>query len=252
MYMLNISRKHTLVIVIILLAFFHCTTVYSQSTKSKPRMSLDYFDDAENSRTLVASVFIIKDRQRVPVDQGYVYFYTGDIAEENLIDSVDVDANGEAHYLFPDNYKFPIDEERTVSFTAEFGGNRSFEEKSAQVDVKEVFMELFLSELNSKKTVRVRGYEMGNHNEMIPIEDANVKFYVPRLFNDQLIGRGSFEGGKSQIEFPENIAGDTIGNISIIARIEDHDFYGNVERKVSNFRWGTNKPIDEDKSLMTI
>jgi hypothetical protein len=106
--------------------------------------------------------------------------------------------------------------------------------------------------MNLEKTVSVRGYEIGNDEEMIPVQDADVYFYVPRLFSDQIIGESEIVDGQSYIIFPENIAGDTIGNISIIARIEDHDEYGNVERKVSNFRWGTTAPIEDDKSLMTI
>ena len=230
------------------------TASFSQSTKNKLkiRMSLEYYDNSDNSRTLNATLYVVKDRQRVPVANEKVYFYVGDISDNNILVSIITDANGLSQYVFPEDYKFPIDEERKVSFTAQFNGNKSFAKKSAKIDVKEIFMELFLSEINSAKTVSVRGYEIGNDNEMVPIEDADVLFYVPRFFNDQIIGEGEFIEGKSQIEFPENIAGDTIGNISIIARIEDHDLYGNVERKVANFRWGTTAPIEEDKSLMTI
>ena len=230
------------------------TASFSQNTKNKLkiRMSLDYYNNSDNSRTLNATLYVVKDRQRVPVVNEKVYFYLGDISDNNILISIITDANGLAQYVFPEDYKFPIDEERKVSFTAQFNGNKSFAKKSAKIDVKEIFMELFLSEINSAKTVSVRGYEIGNDNEMVPIEDADVLFYVPRFFNDQNIGESEFVEGKSQIEFPENIAGDTIGNISIIARIEDHDLYGNVERKVANFRWGTTAPIEEDKSLMTI
>ncbi len=242
------------VIPLMALTVLFSTTSFSQSTKNKLkiRMSLDYYNNSDNSRTLNATLYVVKDRQRVPVVNEKVYFYVGDISDNNILASIITDANGLSQYVFPEDYKFPIDEERKVSFIAQFNGNKSFAKKSAKIDVKEIFMELFLSEINSAKTVSVRGYEIGNDNEMVPIEDADVLFYVPRFFNDQIIGEGEFIEGKSQIEFPENIAGDTIGNISIIARIEDHDLYGNVERKVSNFRWGTTAPIEEDKSLMTI
>ena len=243
-----------LVIPLTVIAVLFNTAIFSQSTKNKLkiRMSLDYYNNSDNSRTLNATLYIVKDRQRVPVANEKVYFYVGDISDNNILVSIITDANGLSQYVFPEDYKFPIDEERKVSFTAQFNGNKSFAKKSAKIDVKEIFMELFLSEINSAKTVSVRGYELGDDNEMVPIEDADVLFYVPRFFNDQNIGESEFVEGKSQIEFPENIAGDTIGNISIIARIEDHDLYGNVERKVANFRWGTTAPIEEDKSLMTI
>lgn len=230
------------------------TASFSQSTKNKlkTRMSLEYYNPSDNSRTLNATLYVVKDRQRVPIVNEKVIFFVGDISDDNILGSIVTDANGLAQYVFPQDYKFPIDEDRSVSYTAQFKGNNSFVKKSAQINVKEIFMELFLSEINSEKTVSVRAYELGNDNEMVPIEDADVIFYVPRFFSDQIIGEGEFNEGKSQIKFPEYIAGDTIGNITIIARIEEHDMYGNVERQVANFRWGTTAPIEEDKSLMTI
>lgn len=247
-------NKFKLVLTLMVLALSFSTSLFAQSSKSKlkTRMSLDYYNSSDNLRTLSASVYVVKDRQRVPAANEKVYFYVGEISDNNILDSIYTDADGRSQYVFPNDYKFPIDEERKVSFTAQFNGNKSFAKKSAQVDVIEIFMELFLSEINSEKTVSVRGYELGEDNEMVPIEDADVSFFVPRLFSDQIIGKSEFIEGKSQIEFPENIAGDTIGNISIIARIEDHNMYGNIERKVANFRWGTTAPIEEDKSLMTI
>ncbi len=236
------------------LALLCSTTSFSQSAKSKlkTRMSLDYYNPPDNSRTLNASIYVVKDRQKAPIVNEKVSFFVGDISDNNLLGSIITDADGLAQYIFSEDYKFPIDEERLVSFSAQFNGNKAFVKKSAQINIKEIFMELFLSEINSEKTVSVRAYELGNDNEMVPVEDADVLFYVPRLFSDQIIGESELIEGKSQIEFPESIAGDTIGNITILARIEEHDMYGNVERKVANFRWGTTAPIEEDKSLMTI
>jgi len=240
---------HLMVLIMLL-----STASFSQSTKNKlkTRMSLNYYNQSDNSRILNASIYVVKNRQKVPIVNEKVDFFIGDVSDSNILGSMITDANGLAQYVFPEDFKFPIDEERLVSYTAEFKGNSSFVKKSAQIDLKEIFMELFLSEINSEKTISVRAYELGNDNEMVPVEDADVLFYVPRLFSDQIIGESEFIEGKSQIEFPESIAGDTIGNITILARIEEHDMYGNVERKVANFRWGTTAPIEEDKSLMTI
>lgn len=251
---LAILNRLTWTLPLFILTFLINTASLSQSTRNKlkTRMSLTYYNGSDNSRSLNANIYAVKDRERVPAVNEKVYFFVGDIADNNILDSIITDADGLSQYVFPDDYKFPIDEERKVSYSAQFNGNKSFVKKSAQINVKEIFMELFLSEINSEKTVSVRGYELGIDGEMVPIENADVSFYIPRLFNDQIIGESEFNEGKSRIEFPENIAGDTIGNISIIARIEDHDMYGNVERKVANFRWGTNAPIEEDKSLMTI
>lgn len=215
-------------------------------------MSLDYYNNSVDSRTLDATIFVVEEGERIPVTNEYIYFYQGDISEENLLDSIKTDENGLAQFVFGRNYKFPFNEEREVQYSAEFRGNKTYRERDGDINLKVVDMELFLSEVDSVKMICVRGYELGQSDTMLPIQDTEVSFFVPRLFSDQLIGKAELKDGKAQIEFPEDIAGDTIGNISLIGRIVDHDYYGNVERRVTNFRWGTNTPIKEDQSLMTI
>lgn len=242
-------------IFILLFLTCHCD-VLAQNTKktkkTKVRMSLDYYNNMDKSRALVSSLYYIEDRVRIPVVNEMVVFYQGDITENIVIDSMLTDENGEAKLIFDEGSRFNVDEERLYHISAQYKGNKSFSDAKSDISIKDITMELLLSEINSIKTVSVRAYELGNGKEILPVEDASVNFYVPRLFSDQLIGEGSFSDGKCSIEFPENIAGDTIGNISIIARIEDHDNYGNVERQIKDFRWGSTQPIEEDKSLMTI
>ena len=247
----------TRLISIVILFFLTChCDVLAQNTKTtkktKVRMSLDYYNNADKSRSLVSSLYFIEDRVRNPVVNEMVVFYLGDISENMVIDSLLTDENGEARLIFEDGSRFTVDEDRLYHISAQYNGNRSFTATKSDISIKEITMELLLSEINSIKTVSVRAYELGNEKDIVPVEDARVNFYVPRLFSDQIIGKGSFSDGKCSIEFPENIAGDTIGNISIIARIEDHDNYGNVERQIKDFRWGSTQPIEEHKSLMTI
>jgi len=240
--------------IIILLFFVVEIKTFSQNTKSKTRvrMSLDFYNNVDHSRSLDATLYYIENRVRKPVINELIVFYLGEISDNILIDSLLTDNNGVAQLSFGENLTFDVDEERSVQITADFKGNKTVTSAKSSISITDVFMELFISEIELTKMVSVRAYEMGNNKEMFPVEEAKVNFYVPRLFGDQLVGDGNINDGKCSIEFPENIAGDTIGNISIIARIEDHDDYGNVERQLQDFRWGATQPIEEDKSLMTI
>ena len=249
-------RSTKLFSIVILLFLIGQTDVLAQNTKkikkTKVRMSLDYYNNMDKSRILVSTLYFIEDRVRNPVVNEMVVFYSGDISENIVIDSLLTDENGEAKLIFEEGSRLTVDEDRLCHIVAQYNGNKSFTAAKSDVSLKEITMELLLSEINSTKTVSVRAYELGNDKEIVPVEDADVNFYVPRLFSNQLIGEGSFSDGKCSIEFPDDIAGDTIGNISIIAKIEDHDNYGNVERQIQDFRWGSTQPIEEDKSLMTI
>ena len=220
--------------------------------KLKTRMNLDYYNNSNKTKSLKATVYAIKDRIRNFPENEMVYFYYGERSEENILDSATTDNNGIAQLDFPEDYQFLTGEDGSVSISAYFDGNDNFTERSTDINFIDLDVELMLTEIEGSKTIEVRAYEKRNNDERLPVKMATISFYVPRYFNDQKIGESEFNMGKSSLKFPENIAGDTIGNVSIIARIEDHSDYGNVERSITNFRWGTTQPIQEDKSLMTI
>jgi len=249
-----LGKINQLQIIILLMLVCHAGAFSQNNSKEKKirvRMNLTY-QNAEKSKSLTASLYYIEDRVRNPVINEMVTFYLGDISENIVLDSLSTDENGEATLLFEEDPKFTVDEDRLFHISVNFNGNKIYSGVSSDISIKDITMELFLSEINSAKMISVRAYELGNNKEIVPVEDADVNFYVPRLFSNQLIGEGNISEGKCSIEFPENLAGDTIGNISLIARIEGHKFYGNVERQIKDFRWGTTQPIEEDKSLMTI
>ena len=48
---------------------------------------------------------------------------------------------------------------------------------------------------------------------------------------------GSLEDGEFLFEFPNDVPGDAYGDLSVIARITEHDDYGTVETR-QKVRWG--------------
>jgi len=72
-----------------------------------------------------------------------------------------------------------------------------------------------------------------------PVEEAEVQFYVERMFSLLPIGRGeeTDENGEAVQEFPYDLPGDKDGNLHIVAKIEDHDIYGTVEGS-ADVKWG--------------
>ena len=89
----------TKLISIFILIFLTChCDVLAQNTKktktTKVRMSLDYYNNLDKSRSLVSSLYFIEDRVRNPVVNEMVVFYLGDISENMVIDSILTDENG--------------------------------------------------------------------------------------------------------------------------------------------------------------
>jgi len=68
-----------------------------------------------------------------------------------------------------------------------------------------------------------------------------VHIYVPRLFSLLKIGEISLEeDGTGTLEFPKEIVGDTLGNLVVIAKIEEHDQFGFIEGR-NTINWGVHK-----------
>jgi hypothetical protein len=52
----------------------------------------------------------------------------------------------------------------------------------------------------------------------VPVSNANLKLFVKRTFGNLSVGEGTTDiNGKATIPFPDNIPGDTVGNINLIA-----------------------------------
>ena len=49
-----------------------------------------------------------------------------------------------------------------------------------------------------------------------------------------------------QLEFPVTMPGDTMGVLTIISKIEDDDFYGNLE-SIGKINWGQPVPLANEK-----
>ena len=108
----------------------------------------------------------------------------------------------------------------------------------------------FLEE-NDIKTISVTATDQSG----LPIEDLELYFYVERTFSLLPIGDGfnmTDENGVVEIEFPNDLPGDTEGNLVIITKIIESDQYNDLT--IENTKnWGLKieieDPKDEKRSL---
>jgi hypothetical protein len=102
---------------------------------------------------------------------------------------------------------------------------------------------------DSVKKVHVFVGAPDSTGEIKPVGDIEVKVYVKRLFGLLPITEG-FEttdsDGMMILDFPDDIPGDEEGNLTILAKVQDHDDYGTLisARRIS---WGTTLVTDPDE-----
>jgi hypothetical protein len=135
----------------------------------------------------------------------------------------------------------PADKEGVVLYGAIFEGTEKYPEAEDQISAKPAKIRLFFSIEDSLRTLAVTATRKNANGEDVGIPDETVHLYVPRLFSLLKIGEITLdENGKGSIEFPKEIVGDTLGNLEVLARIEEHDLFGFVQGR-NPINWGVPK-----------
>lgn len=240
------------IIYIILICFV--TTAIQQKLQAASQEQADIYlefstwKQNDMSRTLKARVSSDSEDGEYYVEGISMQFFTLNEEEEVFIGEAISGADGFAALNIPSgSIDYTKDEDDYIIFYTRFAGSDAFTEAEEELMVKDVTINFRFEEEEEEKLIYFEGLIHGAEGD-IPLGDDDLFFYVPRMFSDMKIADGWFEeDGTGYIEFPQRIIGDSIGNILVIARLEDHYDYGNVE--VSNtINWAVPKVlIDAEK-----
>jgi hypothetical protein len=143
--------------------------------------------------------------------------------------------------------RLTTDKEGKLNFKASFAGKDSIESAEELVSVKRATLEITPVKEDSLLTVKVKLIDLSTGTETaVPETDLGV--FVKRMFSALKLGEGKTdEAGEASIEIPNKLPGDAQGNITLLAKIDENEVYGNLEAAVTQ-PWGT--PVsDELKAL---
>ena len=196
---------------------------------------------ADNSRLLEVS-FIArhkKDRKnKVPVFEAAIIFYNVLDDTEIKLGTAQTDNEGYARLTLPESQSYLTDAEGYINLKAVFEGTDALDSEEKELAIKDVFLELDLTEVDSVKTVVLNAFTLDSLQTKVPVEEADIIFSVGGLISNMPIEEGTLEDGEYEFEFPENIPGNSEGMVDVYAFIEDHDDFGNVLQQ-KNSAWGT-------------
>lgn len=194
----------------------------------------------DNSRLLEVTFIATnkKDRKdKVPVFNAEIKFFNILDEEEELLGTVNTSKEGIAKLILPENQNYLTDEEGNINLTALFGGTNSLEEETAEISVKDLHLELNLTEIDSVKTVLVSAFTIDKLGEKIPVEDVEINFYVQAMLSKMKIDEGLISDGVYEFNFPTDIPGNINDNLLVFAMVVDHDEYGDVTQS-ETAKWG--------------
>jgi len=244
----SINCKHFLketALVIVITSLF-CSFVIAQDKsksqdKSEATIELSYYKKADMSKTAVAVIKAKNSNGKfVPAKNARVNFYVTHDKEQQLLKSVNTDNKGKAIIVLPQN--MPLNEDLSFTIVAKIDNDNLYEDTEEKIHYKEANLTLNLNPHDTLRLGTAKITEIGKDGKEIPVKGVDLKFYVQRLFGlmpaseDNTIKTD--EKGEVSFAFPKNIPGDTLGVITVVARVEDNEQFGNVENR-ANTPWGT-------------
>lgn len=119
------------------------------------------------------------------------------------------------------------DKDGMINFKAVFAGNNLMESTEEELTIKKARIEMFPIKEDSLLSLHVK---IADATSEQPIHDATIGIFVKRLFKPLKIGEGTTdENGETSIEIPNNLPGNGKGEITLLARLDEDETYGNLE-----------------------
>lgn len=201
-----------------------------------PYIQLQYFKNTDNQKYLQTALTYSVDRMEKPLPGMEISFYS-DAKNKELLGKVLTDDQGIAKLELTNTDALAKNNDGFWSFSTEYAGNDTIESGSSELLIKDMDLTMTLEVVDTIKTVSLTAIANVNGTK-IPVSGDLVMVYVPRMFSLLPVGEAYLdENGNSSLEFPSDLPGDTLGNLTIIARIEEHPDFGTVEKKAT-IKWG--------------
>jgi hypothetical protein len=211
----------------------------STDTLVESRMTLNYLCFYD-SVLLTATLSVKKGESTLALENAWVEFTASIGTANNTFGKVKTDQEGIAICKIAIT-QLPAEKNGLIAFTANFTGNDKYPEAGASFTAKPAKIKLFFSVEDSLRILKVTATQNNDKDEETPVPGETVNIYVPRLFSLLKIGEIALdENGSGTLEFPKEIVGDTLGNLVVIAKIEEHDQFGFVQGQ-NVINWGVHK-----------
>ena len=216
-----------------------------EGNKIKPLLKLEYFH-VDSTHQLTATLRAKVDGRFLPLPGMEIGFRFTRDGKETPIGTALTNEKGKVTVFIPDEIISTGGDKGMYSFDASFSGKDNYENTSAGTTMKPLRLEMSFLQEDEGKMVNLKAFEQGADNQWVPVENLDVLFYVPRTFSLLKVGQAALANGSASLEFPTTIPGNHLGYLTLLAKVEDNETYGNVEVS-GTINWG--KPLPPVKTI---
>ena len=229
-------------------AILFCGVSFAQAQKSESSIQLSFSKKTDNSKTISALVNAKnKDKKFIPARNAHISFYAKKEKELVLITKSITDGRGKTTATLPKD--IPLDADHFFDITVKVENDSAYENAEENLHLKDANLTIKLNQHDTSRTVTAIVSETGTDGNVKAVKDVPIKFYVQRLFGKMPAADdctvNTDEKGEAVFSYPKGIPGDTLGNITVVAMIEDNDTYGTIESK-SICDFGKIVPLEKD------
>ena len=192
-------------------------------------ISLEYVKTTDQTylqASVTARVEGVRGRTRVENVEILFHHLLG--TGKNILGSAITDVDGVAKFVIKEPGALKVNDEGAYVFEAVFTGNDEYNDIADDIEILPAALEISFEEVDSIRYIVVSAFQLTLDGERVPIEE-DVMVYVPRQFSRLTIGEIELDEGTGMVEFPVTLPGDSVGNLTIIAKIEESRNYGTLE-----------------------
>lgn len=239
--------KRTILLPTYLICFIALLLISSNSngqeidmSKYKVLYKFNSIKQSDNTRLLEVS-FIARNKKnkkdKIPVFGAEINFINFLNEKEILLGLSKTSEKGIATLILPKNQNYLTDKQGYIHLAAHFKKTNALNKQIKKITVKNIQLELKLTETNNKKMVLVKAFSVDSLNKKTPVNNVDITIAIQGMFSKMTLEEGTIENGNFEFEFPRDIPGDSEGNITIYSIIEDDEVFGNVDQK-KTIKWG--------------
>jgi hypothetical protein len=203
-------------------------------------LKLEYFH-VDSVHTITATLRAKQEGRYTPLNGMEITFKFNQGGVEKQIGTGMTNDKGKVAIAIPEDILSGGGDKGIYSFGATFNGKEKYSKISAGTAMKPLKMEMSFFQKDQVKMVELKASEPGNDNQWVPVENLEIEFYVPRTFSLLKVGKATLSNGITSFEFPTTIPGNTLGYLTLLAKVEESEVYGNVEVS-GTINWGKHLP----------
>ncbi len=225
---------------------------FAQTAKNDLSLSVSYFNSNNQVQYLVAHAKSKIDGKFQMIPNINVSFYIGSESPSNLLGKGVTNNKGECLVLIPPAAKSEWNKSAKPGFIVVSQATKQFDESKGNFDVTKAKIQI---DTAADKKITAVLLELKD-TAWTPVKDVDVRIAVKRLGGDLDVAEtptyATDSLGMVSAEYKrDSLPGDAKGNITIVAKVEDNDLYGNLssEKIVS---WGKYYPYKSEFDKRTL